>query len=367
MASNPSRVPIVMGYPAFGPGATTTQLNAAATWLAFGFIPRISKTINKVRVFVSAVAGTLAATDLTCDVYSDTPGQPNASLGSTSNIGGTAPTGAGWIEFQGLSVALTSGTQYWLVFKNVNAVPGTNNATYRYVTSGIDLVFAAKATSLKAAGACVDTTTNSGSAWTAANNLVAGFRIGYSDSSYEGLAISNVAAGTDNIFGSNEVGVKFTSPANAILNVQGIAFTAESVGTPTGNLRFRLYNNTTLLATTDNLVCSIPTATLGDWCASYFSSDQVIQPGTTLRATMSDSAADSSSNCFKSGNEVTVDTDANSLALLPFQGTLQKTTFNGTTWTDTNSSIMPFALILDSAGEFASSGGMIQSRVFTGF
>jgi hypothetical protein len=45
----------------------------------------------------------------------------------------------------------------------------------------------------------------------------------------------------------------------------------------------------------------------------------------------------------------------------PGGGTLQKSTYNGTSWTDTNSSIMPFALLLDDGTPFtvAASGGPI--------
>jgi hypothetical protein len=339
------------------------QLNgtgAAAVYLAYGFFAPASKTINTVRVFVSAVAGTLAATDLQLDVYSDTPGTPNASLSSTTNIGGTAPTGTGWITFQGLSQAVSGGTQYWLVIRNNNAIQGTNNATFRQVFGCLSPAFAGVNVSNLWGGNICLKSSNAGSTWGVVSGTATGsVRVGFSDGSYWGFPVSNNATGADKAFGSNEVGVKFTSPANAILNVAGIALPVTQSGSPTGNLRFRLYNDTTLLGTTANVLQAY-TGNASQWYYGYFGSDIVVQPGTVLRASFCDSAADSSSAFFRTSNEVTVDSDSNSLALMPFEGTLQKTTFNGTSWTDTNTSIIPFALILDSAGEFgASCGGML--------
>lgn len=357
MASNPLRGGQYLGFvPASvnGPTAQTLALSAAATWLAYGFTPSVSKTITGVRAFVSAVGGTLANTDLSCDVYSDTAGVPNASLGSTTTLTAAAPTGAAWLEWSGLSIALTAGTQYWNVIKNLNGVPATNFPTFRWLNQGIPSPLAMTNTSNW--GWNKKHSVNSGGAWATAAQAVAGYRVGYSDGSYDGLPASNSASGTDLAFGSTEAGVKFTSPLNGVLNVSGLAFLTNKTASPTGNLRFRLYNNTSLLATTAGVIPAANVTATG-WYYGYFSSTQVIQPGTVLRASISDDAADSSSACYRSGSEYTVDTDVNSLALMPFGGTLQRSGLSGGTWTDTSANILPFALLLDSTGEFGVGGG----------
>jgi hypothetical protein len=100
---------------------------------------------------------------------------------------------------------------------------------------------------------------------------------------------------------------------------------------------------------------------------AYFPSTVAITPGTIVRVTISNTAADSSSNCFRGGNEYTIHNDANSLALMPFEGTLGKSTYNGSTWTDTATTFYPFTLLLDTDAEFAAGGGAGLSRAFTGF
>ncbi len=361
MASNPLRGGQWLGFVPFasGPGANTLALSAAATWLAYGYTPSFpggttTKTNNGVRAFVSAVNGTLANTDLSCDIYSDTNGVPNVSLGSTTTLTAAAPTGAAWVEWSGLSVVVTTGVQYWIVIKNLNAVPATNFPTFRFTNQGLPWLLAQSNNSANW-GWVKKHTTNSGGAWGTAAQAVSGFRVGYSDSSYDGFPSSNAGAGTDKAFGSTEAGVKFTTPPNGVLNVSGLAFLAQSAGSPTGNLRFRLYNNTTLLATTIGVI-KPGNVTGGGWYFGYFAT-QVIQPGTVLRASISNDAADDASNYFRSSGEYTIDTDANSLPLMPFEGTLQRSGLSGGTWTDTNSNILPFALLLDSTGEFGAGGG----------
>lgn len=359
MPSNPFRGTQFLGYVPSAPATSTLALNAAATWLAFSFLaPPGGKTVTSVRLYLTAVAGTLQTTDLTCDVYSDTPGNPNASLGSV-NLG-SAPVGAGWVTFTGLNVVTTAGTQYWIVLKNADGTPGTNFATFGYLAGALPSLLSPKSISNKSGSNCICSTTNSGTAWTANNNGAAGFRLGYGDGSYDGLPLSaaSTAAIANKAFGSNLVGVQFATPAGPSLKVAGLAFQLEAVGTPTGYPVFSLYQGATLLGSTPNLVCNVPATTASDWFFNYFSSDITLSPSTTYRAVFGDSAADSGTNYFLAGNLFSYDTDSNSLPLLPFEGTTEVATYNGSTWTATQGYLTPFALILDSGGEFlVSSGG----------
>ncbi len=365
MPTNQRLDPVCMGFVSTS-GTTEksflTDCLATANWLAFNFVPDTTKTVNAVKAFVSAVAGTLAAAALSCDIYSDASGVPNASLGTTTTLTGGEPTGAGWVEFTGLSVACTAGTQYWIVFKNNDAAPTVNKPTFRYVGSGAfqtGLTPSPFQVSGSGYGAgLVYTTTNSGGAWS--NTAIGGgtFRVQYSDGSYFGMPFSAVVSATaaNGAFGKQELGVKLTTPLNAVLNVRGVAMCPFKVAGTPGNLSYRLYNGVTLLATTTAIpVANTPTGFR--MAPAYFAATQAVQPGTVLRVVASDAtAADTSSNAY-SMPEYTVENDANSQALMPFQGTLQKTlttdnTANPVVFADTATAVYPVLLILDTDGEF---------------
>jgi hypothetical protein len=362
MPANQKRSALTLGFTPSAPGGFTGnfQLNAAANWLAMGFVPSESKTINTASLYGLSVAGTLGSTDLSCDVYSDTAGTPNASLGSTSTVGST-PTGAGWVRFSGLAVALTAGTQYWLVFKNANGTPASNNITYSFgqqntspmlPNSGVATLY----------GWLKRSSTNSGGTWGGAVTTVSGIRLGYSDSSYDGLPTQSIAAAasTDRAYGSRELGVKFTSYANATIEVRGLALYVGENGTPSGSLRYRLYTGSGGSPTLQGTTYSIAQTNVGTggYLAAYFPSTIAIPPATVVRCTMGTTTGGDASNSYFGSAVYTIDSDANSLALLPFGGTLQMTFFDGAAWDDTQTNLLiPFSLLPDTTGEFGASGG----------
>jgi hypothetical protein len=335
------------------PAVSTLALSAAATWLAFAFVPSESKTLNKVKIYVSAVSGTL--TSFSCDVYSDSAGAPGSSLSSTSTVTTMPTTGSpGWTEFTGLSQALTAGTRYWLVFKNLTATPASNFPTVRFGNSAAVPLVLGGAT---AWGWGKKHSTDSGSTW--AGTAIAGsfgWRLEYSDGSFDGLPIedsSTMSVSTGGVYSTRESGAIFTTPANCNWKVRGVVMFAQKVGTPTGNLRFRLYQGTTLLATTDVIpAANITTNVLH---AAYFSATQTLAPSTSYRVVLSESTqSDTSSNYYRS-SEYLIENNADSKALFPWS--IKRTYFDGASWTETDTSIPFFGLIGDTDGEFASSGG----------
>ncbi len=364
-----------------GNTVSTFALNTAASggfsasWLAYSWNPSESKTLNAVKVFCSAVAGTLAATDLVCDIYSDTAGTgPNASLATSSTVTAT-PTTAAWVEFTGFSLALTAGTQYWIVLRNANAAPATNAPTYRYGQVGAFV--AAGAGDSNAGFGCnaVKTSVNSGGAWSSSTSTYScGWRVQYSDGTYDGLPISNIAApaAASGAFGKQAVGVQFVTPQNAVLNVRGVQLFFTKSGTP-GNAVYKLYNASTLLGTTTAI--PVGNVSTGRMYAALFSSTLTVNPGTTLNLVVADlTTADTNSNRYQL-LQYAVDNDANSFALMPCSGTLRLTTTTDYTagspsFSTDQTFVVPFSLILDSTGEFASgggSGGVVGTRIFTGF
>ncbi len=361
----------VLGWLPQAPNATSTQaLSAAATWCAISFIPDAARTLSAVRVFVSAIAGTLAGTDITCDLYDSTgtTGAPGASV-EAGKVPTATITASGWYDFTGFTTVLVAGQTYWLVFKNVNAVQATNNCTFRVVTG---VVFG-PLTGSTASGRFVwsfATSANSGSTWSLSLGST-GVRVSYADGSYDGMPASSVAAAGvgDGVYSARESGVKFTSPPNGVLKVAGLAiFVTAKTGTPTGSIRLGLWTG----ITPSNLAYtqSIPLASPGtQWIYAYFSSVQTLQPGTITRITLAETTqSDASGNRFNN-REVIWDTDSNSTILLPWEGTCVKTYFDGSsTWTDTAGSIFGHALLLDTAGEFeaGASGGVLLNPGMTG-
>lgn len=344
-------------------GTTTLPLNAAATWLAYGFVPdRPGLTLANARAFVSGTAGTFASgADLTCDLYGDANGAPNASVEGPKSCT-TTPSGSGWRDWTGFTTALTQGQQYWLVFKNANGVPATNTATFRYGATG---AAAAQAVGTQGRyGWIKQHTANSGGAWGTSVTTSAGWRVGYGDGTFDGTPASSVGSSADLVYASRESGVKFTTPPNAVLNVAGLSFyLAPVAGAPAGGVAFRLYSGAGAAPTPLATTATIPAGNVSGsgWYTAYFGAGVAVQPGTVLRATLADATpggADSSSNAYRLG-EVTWDGDANSLALLPFEGTAGKTYGNpdNTSFADTATGLFAFGLLLDTAGEFAAAGG----------
>lgn len=366
MAVAPYRSGQALGWLNFPTGSSTASANAAANWVGFSFVADSGRTLSTARVFVSALSGTLGASDMTCDLYDSagTSGAPGAAIES-GKLPTATITASNWYTFTGFTTALTAGQTYWLVIKNVNGVPASNFATFRaasYVTAAAYWLLGST-TNRQCWGFA--NSTNSGSTWSLSIWRL-GLRVGYADGSYDGMPTSaaGAAAVGDGVYAAREGGVKFTSP-NAVLKVAGLAMLVTTkTGSPTGAPQLGLWTgggSPTLLAYTNPIPATAITTT--QWVYSYFSSVQTIQPGTVCRVTLGETAqADSSGNRWNN-LEVTWDTDANSQILLPWNGTATKTYFDGTsTWTDSplGTSMFGHALLLDPSVEFGT--GPIISR-----
>ncbi len=369
MATNQHRSALHLGLLNLGGANSNTFALSGAlsggfanTWLAYSWNPSESKTLNAVKVFASAVGGTLGASDLVCDIYSDTAGTgPNASLATTSTVTAT-PTGAAWVEFTGFSLALTAGTQYWIVLRNANAVPGTNFPTYRYGATSSFVCPVLSEGSFWGSGS-VKTSSNSGGAWaTSSGNFSCGWRMQYSDGTYDGVPVSGIAAlaAASGTFGKQAVGVQLVTPPGTTLNIRGAGMGFIKNGTPGASV-FKLYNGSSILGTS----ASIPAANVGSsmgFRAALFASTFAVVAGTTLNLVLCDlTTGDTNANGYEQ-QAYTVDNNANSFALMPFEGTLQLVTttdytVGSPTFTPTQTTVIPFALVLDSTGEFASAGG----------
>jgi hypothetical protein len=328
-----------------GPGTMTSS----TIWTAAGFFLDRARTLNKVRLQISASGSPIAA-DLKAELYDSTGtnGSPGSSLGTF----GTASATSGFVEWGGLSVALTAHTQYWIVLKNLNGTPGTNFFQY---SAPADDTYQEITTGWRTWGFAGRRSTNSGSTWGAQGISMTGIRLEFADGYFEGIPITGINSNAT-VYSSREAGALFVSPA-VDLNVRGVSISLHRGGTPTGQLRYRIYlgagASPALLATTQLL----PTATVAEttttssttphWVPLFFSSVVTIPANSTVRVVASETTqSDASGNNF-TVRSLDVDNDANSKALL---GNIFRTlsTDGGSTFTDTDTETVPFALILDS-------------------
>jgi hypothetical protein len=325
-------------------------------WLGYAFVPADSKTLTRVRIYNgSGMVGSPTGANTFCDIYSDSGGAPNASL--TGGAGATLaanPAASSWIEWTGLSVAVTAGTMSWVVIKSLDA---SNYIAPVYGNGQTGIVQSMGASA--SWGWVKKHSTNSGGAWGNTVSDPVGWRIGYSDGSFNGMPVSAIFNDTFAVYGSNEVGVQFTAPAGAGCNVRGIVFNATFTGAAAGRgaLAYRLYDgNGNLLGTTSG----IPAGNIASaaYVPAYFTSPVVLNPGATYRATMTQAGSGDSAHYYLAANAYTWDSDSNSLGLLPMDGTYQYVTFNGTSFSaGASTPVLPFSLLLDTTGEFNPTGG----------
>jgi hypothetical protein len=125
-------------------------------------------------------------------------------------------------------------------------------------------------------------------------------------------------------------------------------------GTPSGSIRFGLWVGDTPPVNQGytNTVPSTASNTIGQWIYAYFPTPIVVQPSKICRVTLAETANNDVISINLRCMEFIWDTDSNSLALTPFEGTAIKTYFDGSQWTDTSGSLMAFAVLLDSSREF---------------
>lgn len=389
MAASQSKFPsLVAGFwSTYLANPQSQALGAAATWLAMQFVAEQARTLSSARLFLSAKTGTPAASELTCELYSDSSGNPGSSL--ESRPADSVPAANNWVQWSSFTTALAAGTPYWLVFKNGNASPASNFPTYQWCGTSSAGFFAGGLGGVSNGGYGGQSaplygwnklhSTTSGASWVTAHFGVAGLRVGYSDGTYDGLPLQNSTrpssgASADRATGKQEAGVAFSLPAGAKYNVRGVWMPACKFGSP-GSLRFKLYNGTALLGTTNDIPAASVVTSIGDGYRALFPSAVQIDPSamTTLRLTMCDANAADASTAGYNGLLFTFDADGPSMLLKPLDGTCKKTvTADGTAsppaFTDTNTDVLAFALLMDSvSGELSPSGGGSSSaRVIGG-
>jgi hypothetical protein len=324
----------------------TLALSAAATWGAFQFNVKSALTLSNLHIFL-AKTGTVNAGEVRVDIYSDNAGTPNVSLANVTNAGTLAN---GWNDFA-FSLALSAHTAYWVVIRNLAGTPASNFPTMRWSTNGGGPLH------MNNSGTgynwCKRHSTDSGATWAGATNanIFPAARFDFSSGDYGGIPFESAAVDTTNtIFAARELGNLFTTPANVRLVVTGVTASMFRAGTPTGNLRYRIYKGTTLVATSGEVIPGVIVNAAG-MVPGYFSSPVTLEPATAYRFVACESSqSDTTTNSYRLG-VYTMENTATSLALKPHNGTVKKTYLNGT-WTDTATDFCSMALLLDQDATF---------------
>jgi len=364
------RVPIVIGFTPPVPNVTMSTCNlvsaSAVNQCAYGFRLSVDKTLSAARFYFSVVTAS-PTTNITASLYASAAGAPTGSpLEAAKNVS-TSISAAGWYEFTGFSTALTKSVQYWIVLKNTDGAPQTNGVTIRSGGTGSGQISASQGTG---AGWIKKASTDTGATWNAstASNISGSMRLGFSDSSFDGLPISTLTtvSTTNSVYSAREIGVLFTTPAGPTLNVRCLSTFASITGTPTGDLRYRLYTGATatptLTATTDVVANGHIIGTA--YGSSCFATVQSIPPGTAIRIVASETTQSDANTDRYEIAQYTIDDTAASKALTPFGSTkLTLSTDGGANFTDTDTIIIPFGLVLDQTTPFTVAAGTGQTGV----
>jgi len=340
-----------------GPGGVAAQyISSATNYKGMYFVAPWSKTINEVRVYVEGNVGTPTSA-MKIGIYEVTS-RYSATPAITLLESVTVTPVAGAQDVTGFTTALTANKAYAVLANNVHATPGSNYfklfaSTYGYWSPFLPGPNATSGTAL---------------ASIASPQLA--MRIKFSDTTYYGMALNAASAAntSETIYSAREVGQMWQCPFDC--NVAGLGLThfVTNVGTPTGNLRLRLYtgNSTrTLVGTTADLWV----LTSGSVMQGFFSSPVSISKGDYINVMLGETTqSDTSSNRFQV-NMIPWENTSESLGLLPNGNRMVHTT-DGTTFTEYPAWQIPgMGLILENNDEHpagASGGGIILPRSVNG-
>lgn len=269
----------------------------------------------------------------------------------------STPTGAAWVESIGFSTSLVIGTSYAILIRNMNPTPTSNYFTVMMPYA--PAVGAAMPSSTVALG-WVSSGAYGGSASAVGGNA-AGYRLEYAGGSYEGLPLESVAL-SDYIAGATLVGTRYVMPAGVSPRVKCLALAVATNSTPAADLTILLYtgaNGSEALAGSSEAMQQIyvPSGTATNVRMACFSTAVTLAAGSVVRV-MGSSAGSSGSNGYLL-SKIAIHDAAGSKALV-FNGA-QYATFNGTTWSYTDTAFVPVAFILDAAQPYVASGGVARN------
>jgi hypothetical protein len=341
---------------------TTKENNPDAVTLdatgrvAFGIIPQSTSNITNVRIYVTGLTGTPAVTDLRCAIHQEGSDEPGTVI---TEVNAASIPAVGWINFTGLAVSATRGARLWVVLRNGGTA---NYCTVR--TPHIQYSPIPDPQYLYPVARYVRSN-DSGVTWAAGDYAAATtIRVGFADGTYLGFPLQDEFraddTGTQRAQSAIEVGVRFTTPT-VQLKVIGAMVRVAKTGTVAGSMRFRLYEGGSLIGTTDALAPALFAGSDSRPVSLMFPSVLTLAASTSHRLVVGATGSETSGNGYGL-DWFLFDTDSNSLPLLPWQGSTQRTILNGT-WTDTAGYFPSHALILDDP-PFGSAGGTTSVKLY---
>lgn len=360
--------------PNLGAGMYYSILNDSSnnTRVAFQLFMQESKTLTQVDIYVRNVYGTQANRKCVLYIYDcNADGKPGSLItNGTSNE--ASNFGTAWLSLtwsSGSRPSLSANTCYWIIIKNtatsstVDYFSVVNGNCGPYIQSG--------GITSDPLGYYYYLSNNGGSTWWYGIAGGAAFKSYYDDSTFGGLPLQwGGTYWSPAIYGSNEVGVQFTLPANCNLNVRGARLCCERGGALPSNPVIKLYTGSTpsLVATSNQ--CPPHIGTAGGPCdvRGYFSSQIQIAGGTIITLTCKLSGSDGDVNNCLALCYMQMKNDSDCIAMIPWGCKLIY--YNGSWGTYADYVWSGFGLILDTDGEFCNSsgaGGPIFSRIRSGF
>jgi len=319
--------------------ANTTALNSANARLAHVRRLITSGTLQKLRIYISAVTGTPSAGDIRCQLYSGEGDTPATAIGTEVSLSSLSGAGYYDFDFSSQNISLSAGTRYWFVMRNANASPTSNHVT---ISRGGPI----SSNELQGGnyfGAVSATSTDGGSTWS--YNSAVSALIVHSNGA-EGFVYHG--SHSPNSSGNTMHGVKFTTPANAKLRMAGLVgyCTMSSPVSPA----WALYSSSGLMAE----------AAWGN-SQSYSGTHVIVAPLSSIVTLEPNTdyyfvAKCSSGTITFQG--VNCDNSTENLNQLPLSARYAYTTNGGSTWTvDTTRMMSHWALLLDPDQPFESVGG----------
>lgn len=329
----------------------TFNVNAAANRVAYCGSFHSSCRILKTRFRNASITGTPDSDDVVLALFSTTANRlPDTSLESCNSVT-TAVASNQWTEHTCWTQTVSRSVPVCFVLSNAAATPASNYFTPEVPQDGglgwHDTDF----------GTWVNrTSTNSGSSWSTNNSpsqfIVecdtdpgAGTTTEVFGTAYETRNNPASAAAGDLVYTTRKVGAYFTVPPGAGKCFRGVGANIGTVGTPSGDISFEVFNDTTLVATTDALSNAL-SLTDGIVAKQYFDGKYCLPGGATGRVSMKTSSGGDTSNGHALLT-VNVRNDATDRTTLPADGTWVFTVYDGSSWTQTNTKSPWIWLILD--------------------
>jgi len=280
-------------------------------------------------------------------------------IASSTTFSPAPVTSATWVDFSSFSShTLVAGRKYVVIFRNTEAVPGTDSITIQYS--------AGDAPSFQPYWA------NSSPGGFSANNALRGFSSGFgapwtgyvtlANGSKFGSSVITTAANSNlRVNGTREIGVRFSTPSNIRYNVDWIALQSRlAVGsTFPRQVVLKLYSvggsTDTLL---DSCTASVFITSFNYSMSCPLATTQALTPSTVYRVVaLANAPSGDSSNYLAIASSPFRASEAwsNPLsALATYCASSCTTTAN---WTDIAGETLMFALFLNQATPYASQGG----------